>query len=506
MAQGQVAIESEPAGPRFGILIQVGLLAAPFMSMIDGSIVNVALPDIASSMHATLAAVQWVASAYLLTLGMALSATAFLAKRFGTSRVYRLSLIGFSVASALCAVSPGVAALVAARMLQGLFGAALVPLAMNMLLGDGEARKRMSWYAGMLLFLAPAIGPTLGGVLIRWAGWPAIFLVNVPLGLIAVFGVLRLPPAFSRAQAGTRFDSAGFALLAAGLALVTYGASQGPQAGWLSSSAWPFWLPGALLLAAYGVFGARSRHPILDLKPLRRPQAALALGLTVIAAVVSWVVIILVPAFMQEIQGRSAWIAGLTLLPQGLVVGIGTLLGDRWLPRLGLRTTVTLGTLILTASTLGLLAVTLSSPAWLIAVILTGRGVSTGLVIQPLLTELIGRLPSEEVPDGNTLFNVANRVGGSFGIALVVTFFELRERLRVKQALVQLGIPTRLAETLGGPHPAATMPPAVARALANAATVGFHDVVWMVAAIGAAGILASAMLKGGNASAQATGD
>lgn len=150
-----------------GCWIQVGLLAGPFMSMIDSSVVNVALPAMSHSFRSPLGTVQWVASAYLLALGLGTAAAAFVAKRWGTRRVYGMSLAGFTLASGLCAAAPSLSVLVLLRVLQGLCGALLVPLAMNMLLGDGKARSQMSAAAGLVLFLAPALGPALGGLAAR---------------------------------------------------------------------------------------------------------------------------------------------------------------------------------------------------------------------------------------------------------------------------------------------------------------------------------------------------
>ncbi|MHB1629143.1 MAG: MFS transporter [Bacilli bacterium] len=351
---------------RLGIMVQVGLLAGPFMSMIDSSVVNVALPDMAAGMHSSLSAVQWVASAYLLALGMALTGTAFLARRFGTKRVYLASLIGFTAASALCAICLGLWTLIAARVAQGIFGAPLVPLAMNMLMGKG-AGKQISAAAGMILFLAPAVGPSLGGVLIDWAGWPMIFLINIPVGILAVIGSKRLPGALTgKKDDAAHFDAPGFGLLAGGMAGITFGASQGTQAGWLSLSAWPYWTVGAVLLASYAVWAGRREHPIVDLS-LWRPRQALALALTALVSVVTFAVIVLVPAFMQEIQGQSAVAAGMALLPQGVVTGVGTVLGNRLPTRWGVRRTAVSGMALLTLSTAGLLAVTATSPAWLVA-------------------------------------------------------------------------------------------------------------------------------------------
>lgn len=478
---------------RLGVMVQSGLLAGPFMSMIDSSVVNVALPAMAAGMHSALATVQWVASAYLLALGMALTGTDYLAKRFGTKRIYLVGLAGFTLSSALCAISPNIDTLIFARVLQGIFGAPLVPLAMNMLMGKGKAGKQISATAGMILFLAPAVGPSLGGVLIHWAGWPMIFLVNIPVGTLAVIGANRLPDVFMASKAdAARFDATGFVLLAGGVAGLTFGAAEGAQSGWLSLSAWPYWTAGAALLVFYGAWAARREQPIVDLSLVWRPQQALAL--TALVYVVTFAVIVLVPAFMQEIQGKSAVAAGMALLPQGIITGVGTVLGNHLSARWGVRRTAVLGMALLTLSTAGLLAVTVSSPAWFVAVILCGRGFAIGLVVQPLLNRLIESLPETRVPDGTTLFNVAQRISGTIGIALIVTFFQVREHWHVQRAIERLGIPVGLMHS----NPAAGargVPVFAQHRLAVAAAAGFHDVVGWVAAMSALGVLLALFVR-----------
>ncbi|MGC8488289.1 MAG: MFS transporter [Clostridia bacterium] len=258
-----------------------------------------------------------------------------MAKRWGTERVYALSLLGFTAASGLCALAPTVPVLVTIRILQGAFGALLVPLAMHMLLGGDRARSRMSSAAGMVLFLAPAIGPALGGLLIQAFGWPAIFLINVPVGAVAMWGTRHIPPDLAAATGGAgRFDGVGFGLLAAGVVGLSCGAALGPSQGWLASGVWPYWAAGAMLLLGYARWAPHTSCPVLDLHLLHDFQASLKLFLTAIVSVVMFAMVFLVPVYLQDVQGRTATAAGLTLLPQGLVTGVGTFIGltlpQRW--------------------------------------------------------------------------------------------------------------------------------------------------------------------------------
>jgi EmrB/QacA subfamily drug resistance transporter len=421
--------------PGTGPLVQYALLAGPLLSMLDSSIVNVAVEPIARELHASLTVVQWTVSGYLLALGAGLAATAYLARRFGTLPVYRASVTAFTAASALCALAPGAGVLVGARILQGLVAAPLVPLAMSMLLGPGPGgratggARAISPVAGILLFLGPALGPTVGGALIGAAGWRGIFLINVPLGALAAVAVRRIPAAMApERQPGARFDLPGLILLAAGVTGLLLGASQGASAGWTAPSAWVPLAAGAALIACYAGWAARRDQPALDLSLARHRGSALSMALCALASVVTWAAVFLLPVFVQSVQGRSALVAGLAMAPQGLVTGLSTALAPRWLAGITVRVTVLAGFAVLAVATAGLLLITAATPLWLIAAILAGRAVAVGLVINPLLQALVQPLPPGQLGDASTLFNTWQRIAGSFGIGLVAALYASRAR------------------------------------------------------------------------------
>ena len=407
-------------------VVQYALLAGPLLSMVDSSIVNVAAEPIARALDAPLTVVQWTVSGYLLGLGTGLAGTAYLARRYGTVPVYRVSLAAFTAASALCALSPGIGALIAFRVVQGLVAAPLVPLAMSMLLGRGGRARSISVAAGIMLFAAPALGPTVGGALIGAGGWRLIFAVNVPLGVVAVWAAKRLSSGVGSVRSGekTEFDLAGLIMLAAGVTLVLLGTSQGGTAGWGTATCLAPLLAGAALLAAYGRHAVRRAQPALDLSLFRQPVPALSMGLCALAAVVTWTAVFLLPVFVQTVQGRSALAAGIAMAPQAVVTGLSTALGQRGLlTRFTIRATVGAGFAALAAASLLLLTVEAATPLWLIAVILSVRSASIGLVITPLLIALTGPLPPDRMNDASTLFNVVERIAGSFGIGLLASLY-----------------------------------------------------------------------------------
>jgi len=415
---------------RLGPLVQYALLAGPLLSMIDSSIVNVAVEPIARELDASLTTVQWTVSGYLLALGAGLAGTAYLARRFGTRPVYQVSVIAFTFASALCALAPDATVLVAARVLQGLAAAPLVPLAMSMLLGRGSgAARSISPLAGIMLFLGPALGPTLGGALIGAGGWRVIFLINVPLGALAAVAVRFVPAALAPGRTpGARFDLPGLVLLAAGLTALLFGASLGAASGWTSAATLAPLTAGGVLLASYAAWALRHDQSALDLSLARQPVPALSMALCALASVVTWAAVFLLPVFVQSVQGRSALAAGLTLLPQGLITGLSTALAPRLLTRLTVRVTVLAGFAVLAVASLGLFLVTETTSLWLIALILAGRSVSIGLIINPLLQALTEPLRPEQLGDANTLFNTGQRIAGSFGIGLLAALYAAQAR------------------------------------------------------------------------------
>lgn len=492
---------AKPEEPR-NIILFLCLIVGPFLTMLDSSVVNVALPDIASTYNSTLTDVQWVLSGYLLSLAAVLVACAFLSKRFGASKVYLVSLIGFTLSSAACAFAPSLELLIVARALQGVFGAPLVPVAMDLLLGGhttGERKVPIGF--GIILFLAPAIGPTVGGLLINTVGWPSVFLINVPIGIVAA-GYLAFNNVLSKHDVIDRnisFDIVGSVALAAGLVMTLYGSTEGATSGWLSMNTLPFLIAGVALIIFYLAWAFKIPRPAIDLKLLRNSQTALTLLICVVAAIVMFGILFLVPVVMQSIQGYSAMDTGLAMLPQGLVMGLGVVIGDRIYHKkwLSIRGTVMSGMILLAISTASLLWFDLSTPTWVSAIILSIRGFAIGLTIQPLLYEMLSTLKPSETADGNTLFNVVQRLGGSIGISALATVFQSQTTDYVRQALNAFHINPGTMHIGQNSTALASLPAAIRDQVGAAAIHGFHDTVWILVGLSLIGLFLAFFLKPG---------
>jgi EmrB/QacA subfamily drug resistance transporter len=420
---------AEANAPRLRPAVQYALLAGPLLSMIDSSIVNVAVEPIARQLHAGLPLVQWAVSGYLLALGTGLAATAYLARRFGTLPLYRASIVAFTVASTACACAPNVQILVLTRVIQGLAAAPLVPMAMSMLFGKGSSAKSMPAAAGMLLFLGPALGPSIGGALIGAVGWRSIFLINLPTGLAAILATRTIPADLAPGRSPrASLDVRGLLLLALGLAMLLLGVTLAGSYGWGNPRCWLPLLAGAALLAGYAGWEGRAEQPALNLALARERIPALALALCALASVVTFGVVFLLPVFVQSVQGHSALATGLAMLPQGLITGLSTTLGQRVLRLVTVRTTVLAGFAVLTAASFGLLAIGAHTPLAFTAALLAVRSVSIGLVISPLLAVLTGPLRPDQLGDASTLFSIWQRIAGSLGVGLIAAVFVQRSR------------------------------------------------------------------------------
>jgi hypothetical protein len=282
------------------------------------------------------------------------------------------------------------------------------------------------------------------------------------LGAVAVVGALRLKRPRPPAPAQPPFDAVGFVGLAAGIGLAVFGD------GWMNPAVWPAWAGGGALLVGYGLWARRRDGAILSLGLVGSSGAVAWVVLLAMVSVAISGVIFLVPTFLQTAGGHTALTAGVAMAPQAILMGVGMWAGMKLTARVGLATTVGGGVVVLGLSTAALLLLSASSPVWVFAAVLAGRGVAVGLVVQPVLSALLGPVPADRLPDATTLFNVVEQVAGTFGMSLIVTLFAVREAAQVSAAVRAHGTA-----------------PAVRAAQAQ----GLHDVVWVLVAVCAASLI-----------------
>jgi len=429
----------EPHVMRIAIVVILGAI----MSVLDTTIVNVALHDLSSDLHASLASIQWVITGYLLSLAAVIPITGWAVRRFSARRLYIIALILFTAGSALCALATNSSQLIAFRVLQGVGGGMLTPIGQMILVKAAGPRNlpRVMSFIGVPIVLAPVFGPTLGGLLLQGVGWQWIFFINVPVGIAALTFALRLLPRdeAGSAQAG-RLDVTGLLLAATGVVGVTYGLSRSESAGSLTApSVMIPVIAGLALVALFVVHARRAEHPLLDLSLFSNSAFRAASIVTFCLGAALFGAMILMPLYFQTVRGQDAIHTGLLLIPQGIGGGLGMFLSGRVTERFGAGRTSLIGALILTVATLPFVLITATTPFTVLGASMVARGVGIGLSIMPAMTAAFSVLSRDQVNDASPQLTVLQRVGGSLGTAIIAVVLAGRLSSAHTQAAMAAG-------------------------------------------------------------------
>jgi EmrB/QacA subfamily drug resistance transporter len=409
------------------VAVSVVFVAAMFMSIMDVTIVNVALPTIGRDFHVSPTAVDSISIGFLVSLAVFIPASGWLGDRFGGKRIMLIAIVVFTAASALCGLATSLGELVAFRVLQGVGGGMLAPVGMAMLFRvfPPEERIRASSILTVPTTLAPALGPVLGGLLVTDLSWRWVFYVNVPLGALAfTFGLLFLK-SVPQSSPG-RFDLPGFLLSGVGLGLLMYGVSEGPVKGWHSADVLATIAIGAVLLAAMVAVELRVSAPIVDLRLLANRLFRSSNGVMVLASIAFLGTLYAISLYYQDGRGLTALNSGLSTFPEAIGVMAGAQLAARFLyPRLGPRRHITIG-LVGISVTIGLLA--LLGPGtslWWPRILMFALGLAMGQVFVPLQAAAFATITPAATGKASTMFNALRQLGGAVGVAILTTFIVL---------------------------------------------------------------------------------
>ena len=414
----------EPHVKRIAIVV----VLSSIMSILDTTIVNVALAGLSRDLHTPLNSIQWVVSAYLLALAAVIPISGWAVRRFGAFRIYMQALILFTVGSALCALATTSGQLIAFRALQGLGGGLLLPTGMTLLVqGAGrENLPKVMSAIGVPMVLAPVFGPTLGGFLLQSVSWHAIFMINVPIGVATgVVAVRLLPRDRPDPDKAGRLDWPGLILAGFGTVGITYGLSQSAAAG--SFTALSVILPvvgGALLLAVFVIRARRIDHALLDLKLylIRSYSSATVVMFCLSAALFG--AMILLPLYFQEARGQDAIRTGLLLIPQGAGAALGMNRSAVATSRLGAGLTSLLGVGVVVVATIPFLFVGASTSYAMLGAAMIIRGLGVGLAMMPAMTAAFAALDHDQINDASPQLNVIQRVGGTLGTAVIAVVLQ----------------------------------------------------------------------------------
>jgi EmrB/QacA subfamily drug resistance transporter len=402
------------------VAVAVVFVAALFMTIMDATIVNVALPTLGREFSVAPGAVDSVSVAFLVSLAVFIPVSGWVGDRFGGRTTLLAAIVLFTLASALCGLATSLGELVAFRVLQGLGGGMLTPVGMAMLFRvfPPEERVRAAAVLTVPTTFAPALGPVLGGLFVTELSWRWVFYVNLPIGLAAlVFGLVFLREQ-SRPPAGP-FDLPGFLLAGSGFGLLMYGVSEGPVRGWdavIASSV----VAGALLLVALVLVEQRRRAPMLDFRIVGDAAFRSASLAMFLASVAFLGVLYLVALFLQDGLGASALTSGLATFPEAVGVMLGAQLITRVLhPRFGSRRVIH-GGLLLVAVAMGLMSL-ISAPAdlWWMRLLMFAMGLGMSGVFVPAQAAAFATISPAATGRASTLYNALRQLGGAIGVAML---------------------------------------------------------------------------------------
>jgi len=408
-------LDQPSAGWRIPLAV---LIAGMFMSVLDVSIVNVAIATIQSDFGGSTADVAWITTAYSLVLGVVVPASAWLGDRFGLDRVYMISLAGFALASALCGLAWSLNSLIAFRVIQAIPGGLLPVVTLTMVYQIVPRHKigtAMGMY-GLGIVFAPAIGPTLGGYLVEYVSWRLVFYINVPVAVLGLLAAAVALPKFTRAP--TRpFDVWGFITVAMGLVALLLAFSEGASWGWFSYRVLILIVGGLLSLALFVTIELEVDHPLLNLEVFR--SAAYTTSLIIMGVMMTgmFATLFYIPLFLQVGQGYQALDTGLLLLPQALVMAVLMPISGRLYDKIGPRWLVVSGLLVAAFGSYGLARINPDMTREEVVMWMCIRAAGVGMAMMSIMTGGLASLNPQMTNSGSAINTVVQRVSAALGLA-----------------------------------------------------------------------------------------
>jgi EmrB/QacA subfamily drug resistance transporter len=396
------------------------------MSILDTTIVNVALRTLGHELHSNISQVQWVVTGYLLSLGAVIPVTGWASRRWGARRVYLVSLVLFTAGSAACGLASSLPALVVFRVLQGVGGGMIMPVA-QLIMAQVAGPQRMGRVMGVVsmpAMLAPIFGPVIGGAILEHLHWSWIFFVNVPVGAVAFALAWRMLPRTDSGEAGP-LDVLGLALLPTGAAAIVYGLSElGSGAGLGSTVVLAPVIAGIALTIAFTLHALRIERPLLDVRLYANRVFAGASFTTFGLGAALFGAMILVPLYYQEVRGESVINTGLLNAPQGIGALVAMPIAGRLTDRFGGGRIALVGVSILGLSTLPLAFVGAHTSIVGLSALLVVRGVSIGLSFMPAMTAAFASMRPDQLSDATPQINVLMRLGSAIGVAVLAVVLQ----------------------------------------------------------------------------------
>jgi EmrB/QacA subfamily drug resistance transporter len=402
-----------------------GILGICCMSLfivgIDNTIVNVALPSIRTSLHASTSGLQWTVDAYTLVIASLLMLSGSTADRLGRKRIFQLGLVMFTAGSLLCSLAPGLGWLVAFRALQAVGGSMLNPVAMSIITNvftDRRERATAIGIWGAVVGVSPALGPVIGGALVDTIGWRSIFWINIPVGIAAWLLTRAFIPE-SRAPHARRLDPPGQLLVMAALTALTASIIEGPRHGWTSPLIVTLFIVAALAVVGLVTWELHSREPLIDVRFFRSVPFAAATVIAVAAFMSLAGLLFLNTIYLQEVRRYDALTAGLYTLPLAGVTVLVSPISGRLVAGRGTRVPLVAAGIGIAGSGLILVGLSRTTPTWQLLLAYVVFGVGFGLVNAPITNTAVSGMPTSQAGVASAVASTSRQIGSTLGVALL---------------------------------------------------------------------------------------
>jgi len=400
------------------------------MSLVDSTVVIVALETIGRGFHASLSSVQWVSTGYLLSLSLVIPLTRWAVGRFGSKVVWMSAAGIFLAGSAMAGAASSMNELIVFRIIQGFGGGLLAPVGQSVLARAAGPRRmgRVMSISSVPLLIGPIIGPVIGGLLVQYASWRWIFYVNLPIGAVALLLAWRLLPSDSDRRP-VPLDVRGLLILSPGFVLLVYGLSEAGSHGFAGAATLGCIAGGLALIAGFVPHARRlGRRALIDVRLFAQRSFSTSAAVNLSFQMSNFGAVLIMPLYYQLVRGDGAVQAGLVLTSQAVGAGLAMPFAGRLTDRLGSRRLIPVGVALMLAGTLAFTQVGPHTPYWLLSASQFLRGVGLGFTILPSNAAAFVSLSHDEIPGASTALSTIQRLGASLGAALIAVLLEQQLR------------------------------------------------------------------------------
>ncbi|GLC88123.1 MDR family MFS transporter [Lysinibacillus piscis] len=415
------------------------LFIGAFVAFLNNTLLNVALPTIMKDLNIeNYSTVQWLATGYMLVSGVLIPASAFFVTRFKNRHLFIVAMSVFTIGTVMAGFAPNFGTLLAGRMVQAAGASTMSPLLMNVMLASFPKEKRGAAMGifGLVMIMAPAIGPTLSGYIVEHHDWRMLFQMIIPFAVLSLlFGVWKLENVMDTREVHLDISSVLLSTIAFGGIL--YGFSTAGQKGWSDPWVYGTIAAGVIALIIFILKQLRMDEPLLELRIYKYPMFALSSMVSVIVSMSMFSGMILTPAYVQSIRGIEPFEAGLMMLPGALAMGLMSPITGKLFDKFGPRILALIGLTITTAATFGLTKLELDSSYTFIVSMYTIRMFGMSMVMMPVMTNGLNQLPQSMNPHGTAINNTVQQVAGAIGSAIMVTFMNNRAKSKAAELVAE---------------------------------------------------------------------